>query len=244
MNLITLNDLIQSKIYLGHSFQKSNLQKNKYIYKIINNICIIDLIKTAKSLILSYVFFYNIGFNNQKILFINSQEQFTKSIELTSLITLNYYLNDKFIPGFFTNWKQIYTNILLLKWFRYLITLFNKPIFSWKTKKFFKNITSFKKLSIKYNSFYNLTNIPTIIFIVNLTKDHLAFREAIHLNKYIISIIDTNNTDVYINLPIPGNNDNYYSVNLILQLLTTALLHGTNLKTINLEKLNKCKKII
>nr|QEM01756.1 30S ribosomal protein S2 [Nephromyces sp. ex Molgula occidentalis] len=236
MNLITLSDLIKTKLYLGHSFKQSYLKNNKYIYKSINNIWIIDLIKTSKSLIQSYIFFYNIGFNNtHKILFINSQPQFLKLIEITSKFTSNYYINDKFIPGLFTNWNMIYINIMLLKWFDYLFKLFNKNIFNIKFNKIFRTkfIKLYKKLLFKYKLFKNITNIPNIIFILDINKDKLAFKEAIHLNKYIISILDTNNNDNWINLIIPGNNDNYYSVKLIFQIILTSLLHGNNLKKHN-----------
>nr|QEM01586.1 30S ribosomal protein S2 [Nephromyces sp. ex Molgula occidentalis] len=229
MNLISLQDLINSKVQIGHlSKQSLNSYKQKFVYKIINNICIIDLIQTYKYLLKSYIFFYKIGVYNKKILFINTQNNYNTLIEKSAILTDQFYLTKYFIPGILTNWKIIQKNILLLNWFYKIIILNKKNNFLNNINNKIKNklLKIYYKLKNKFDILNNMKKVPEIIFILDINKDIKALKEAKKLNKIIISIVDSNWNYNLIDLFIPGNNKNYFSIKLILEILITSLLQG------------------
>nr|QEM01556.1 30S ribosomal protein S2 [Nephromyces sp. ex Molgula occidentalis] len=231
MNLITLKELINSGVQIGNISYKSDLKKNKFIYKIINNVCIIDLIQTSKYLLKAYIFLYKTSFYNKNLIFIDSNKINKTLIKKTAKLTKQYYITEPFVPGMFSNWKIFYNNILLLNWVDNVIQILqNKSIFNnlnYKNKKEIQNI--FNKLNYKFKNFKGIIQIPDIIIFLDINKNKQAFKEAKYLNKIIISIIDTDSNSDLINLPIPGNNKNYFSIKIILEILTTAIIHG-NLK--------------
>nr|QEM01645.1 30S ribosomal protein S2 [Nephromyces sp. ex Molgula occidentalis] len=236
MNLISLNNLLNARVQIGCSSNKSLiLYKKKFIYKIINNICIIDLIQTYKYLLKAYILFYKLGIYNEKILFIDSISRYQQLIEKSALLTNQFYLTKYFIPGTLTNWKIIYQNIILLNWF-YKLNLFMEQnnILKNLDKKFqSKLIKIYLKLKNKFNLLKNIISIPNTIFILNIKTDYNALKEAKKLNKLIISIIDSDSNPNLINFPIPGNNKNYFSIKWLLEILITGLLQG-NFKYKNL----------
>nr|QEM01817.1 30S ribosomal protein S2 [Nephromyces sp. ex Molgula occidentalis] len=229
MNLISLQELINSRVQIGYSPKKTvSFYKQKFIYKIINNICIIDIIQTYKYLLKSYIFLYKIGVYNEKLLFINSGHIYQTLIEKSAIISNQFYLTKYFIPGTLTNWKIIKQNILLLNWFNKFILIFEKNKLYTNLNKKFKNklFNIYIKLKNKFNILKTVPNIPEIIFIIDIYKNYNAFKEAKKLNKLIISIVDSNTNPNIIDFPIPANNKNYFSIKLLLEILITALLQG------------------
>nr|QEM01847.1 30S ribosomal protein S2 [Nephromyces sp. ex Molgula occidentalis] len=229
MNLISLKELINAGVQIGDSSKKStSYYKQKFIYKIINNICIIDIIQTYKYLLKSYIFLYKMGVYNEKLLFINSENKYKTLIEKSALLTNQFYIGKYFISGTLTNWKIIKQNFLLLNWFyKFILIIKQNKLYNNLNKKF-KNklIKIYFKLNNKFNLLKNITYIPETIFILNINKNYNALKEAKKLNKLIISIVDSNSNPLLIDFPIPANNKNYFSIKLILEILITALLQG------------------
>nr|QEM01787.1 30S ribosomal protein S2 [Nephromyces sp. ex Molgula occidentalis] len=232
MNIITLKNLINYKVQIGNIFLKKNFNnKNIIIYKIINNNCIIDLIQTSKYLLKTYILLYKISLYNKNILFINTTNIIKNLLKKTAKLTKQFYIIKYFKIGFFSNWNIIYNNILLLYWVETIIKLIKKQIIfenlNIKNKK--KIYFLYNKLYYKFKNFKGIIKLPTIIFFLDLEKDNKILKEIKNLNKIIISIVNSYNNLNFINLPIPGNNKNYYSIKLILEIITTALIQG-NLK--------------
>nr|QEM01876.1 30S ribosomal protein S2 [Nephromyces sp. ex Molgula occidentalis] len=228
MILITLNELMISGVQIGHKKSRLKYNFNKFIYKTIGKNWIIDLIQTAKYLTKTYSFLYKYGFYNKEILFIGSSSIVKNLIKKTSKLTGQFYINEPFVPGLFTNWTTIRENLLLLKWFYYVNQILNKKIITNKFNLKFKTkfLKIYNKLNYKYKNIKGIKTLPDLIFILDLNKEQLALKEALKLNKIIISIIDSNINPNLIHFPIPGNDNNYFSIKLILQICITGFLHG------------------
>nr|QEM01703.1 30S ribosomal protein S2 [Nephromyces sp. ex Molgula occidentalis] len=228
MNLLTLNDLITHKVHIGHYWSYWDSRCTKFIYKIINNIWIIDLIHTSKALWKAYIFMYKSSLYNQKILFIGSSRYSKNIIKKTALLTNQFYITDTIKPGLFTNWEVIRGNILLLIWLKQVLFLIQHSYVFGTINHTFKD-TLFKlytKLHYKLKNIITFQTIPQILFISDLNTHTLLVKESITLNKILLSIIDTNWNPTDIHIAIPGNDDNLFSVKLICQIITTALIHG------------------
>nr|QEM01616.1 30S ribosomal protein S2 [Nephromyces sp. ex Molgula occidentalis] len=233
MILITLQELINSGVQLGNTFNLNIIKKNKFIYKKINNICIIDLIQTSKLIWKLYIFLYKISFYNKKLLIINSNKLNKFILKKFIKLTKQFYITEHFISGTFTNWIFLYNNILFLNWLNIILNIF-------KNLNFQKKISYlYNKLNYKFKNFKGLQKIPNIIFILNPIEDKQALKEAFLLKKIIISIIDMNYNPLWITFPIPGNNINYFSIKLILEIITTSLLHGQLKNYLFINNLNE-----
>lgn len=225
MTIITLTDLANKNIHLGHNLEYWNPKTKKYIYKIINKICIIDIIQTAKYLSKAYSYLYLVGYTKQNILFIGSKKKLNLLIKKTAQITGNFYSIRPWIAGTLTNWKMIKSRLILLQW---LFNLLNNSTLKLKLPyniylKLYKN---YKHLNFKLKGLIGLQEIPEVIFILDPLYEKIALKEALKLNKIILSIIDTNINTNNILIPIPGNDDNYHSIEMILKILAAGYIHG------------------
>ena len=217
MTLITLTELANKSFHLGHNLEQWNPKTTKFIYKIVNKTCLIDLIQTAQYLSKSYSYFYIAGQFKQNILFIGSTPLGATLIKQAAQTSANFYYNRSWIAGTLTNWKMIQSRLILLLW----VSTFKVSSTTYST--FYK---IYKQLSVKLSGLIGLVEIPEILFILDPKYEKIAFKEAIKLNKIIISIVDSNINPDHILIPIPGNDDNFQVLDLTLKLLAAGYVHG------------------
>ena len=92
----------------------------------------------------------------------------------------------------------------------------------------------------------DLTRLPSALFIVDVSKEHIAVAEAKRLGIPVFAMVDTNSNPSNIDFVIPANDDASKSISLIVGILCNAIEEGLNERKIEKEKEPglKDKKII
>jgi small subunit ribosomal protein S2 len=92
------------------------------------------------------------------------------------------------------------------------------------------------KLEKTLGSIIDLTRLPSALFIVDVTKEHIAVREAKRLGIPVFAMVDTNSDPSDIEFPIPANDDASKSISLIIGILCQAIEEGLNERKIEKDK--------
>jgi small subunit ribosomal protein S2 len=71
-----------------------------------------------------------------------------------------------------------------------------------------------------------MKQLPSVMFVVDPRKEHIAVLEAIALKIPIVAIVDTNCDPDEIDYVIPGNDDAIRAVKLIAGKIADAVLEG------------------
>jgi small subunit ribosomal protein S2 len=71
---------------------------------------------------------------------------------------------------------------------------------------------------------------------VDVTKEHIAVREAKRLGIPVFAMVDTNSDPSDIEFPIPANDDASKSISLIIGILCQAIEEGLNERKIEKDK--------
>jgi ribonucleotide reductase alpha subunit len=93
-----------------------------------------------------------------------------------------------------------------------------------------------EKLEKTLGSIADLTRLPAALFIVDIHKEHIAVAEAKRLGIPTFGIVDTNSNPNLIDYAIPANDDATKSVQLILNVITTAMQEGLSERKVDKEK--------
>src|SRR5918999_166133 len=72
----------------------------------------------------------------------------------------------------------------------------------------------------------NLTKAPSLLWVVDTKKEHLAVDEAKKLNIPVVAILDTNCDPDEVDFPIPGNDDAIRSAALLTKVIAEAAAAG------------------
>ena len=73
-----------------------------------------------------------------------------------------------------------------------------------------------------------MTRLPAAIFIVDVTKEHIALAEAKKLKIPVFAIVDSNSDPRKVDFVIPANDDATKSIDLITRTLAEAIAEGLN----------------
>ncbi|CRG98249.1 apicoplast ribosomal protein S2, putative (apicoplast) [Plasmodium gallinaceum] len=221
---ITFKNLLKSNIYIGNNFQNIHFNNYKFIYKIKYNNCILNFTLIALYLYKLYIYIYNIFLLNQKILFINNNNNLMLNfiIKICNL-TNNFYII-KWIPGLLTNWSIFKKKIIIYIWLYKLLK--NKYLINIISKKcLIKLNIIYNKLNNKFKGIKYMLNIPKYIFLTNFNND-LILNEILKLKLILISFINLSLDSNIINIKILGNYNNYKSLKLIYQIIYTSIIHS------------------
>ncbi len=95
-------------------------------------------------------------------------------------------------------------------------------------KELLKLSREFEKLNNNLGGIKNMKELPKILFVVDINKEHIAVAEAKRLGIPVIAIVDTNTNPKDIDFPIPGNDDAIRAIQLFANGIAEAVLEGQN----------------
>ena len=224
MSTQTFNELLESGAHFGHLKRKWNPAMAPYIYAEKNGIHIIDLNKTVVKIEEAATAIKQIARSGKKILFVATKKQ-AKDIVASKVKEVGMpYVTERWPGGMLTNFATIRKAVRKMG-----------QIDKMATDGTFENISKKEKLQItrerakletNLGSVADLTRLPSALFIVDISKEHIAVAEAKRLNIPTFAIVDTNSNPNFVDYAIPANDDSSSSVAYIIDLICKAINEG------------------
>ena len=112
---VTIQQLLEAGVHLGHKTLRWNPKMKKYIFGKRDSIHIIDLTQTLELINVALEKIYKVISENGKILFISTKKQASEAISELAKETGQYYVNYRWLGGMLTNWNTIQNSIKRLK---------------------------------------------------------------------------------------------------------------------------------
>ena len=218
---ITIQQLLEAGVHLGHKTLRWNPKMKKYIFGKRDSIHIIDLTQTLELTNVALEKVYNTIINNGKILFISTKKQASEAISQLAKDTDQYFVNYRWLGGMLTNWGTISNSIKKLKKINEDLITENR---GFTKKELLKMRAQRDKLERSLGGIADMKKVPDLVFIIDTNYESLAIKESIKLKIPIIAILDTNSNPDGIDFPIPGNDDARRSINLYCDLVKETIL--------------------
>ena len=234
---ITIEQLLEAGVHLGHKTLRWNPKMKKYIYGKRDSIHIIDLTQTLELINVALEKVYKIINEGGKILFISTKKQASEAVAKLSKDTDQYYVNYRWLGGMLTNWGTISNSIKKLN---KINTDLNSENRGFTKKELLKMSAQRDKLQRSLGGISEMKKIPDLVFIIDTNYESLAIKEAIKLNIPIVAILDTNSDPEGIDFPIPGNDDARRSIELYCNLIKETIIGAkSNMKKEDPVKIEK-----
>ena len=235
---ITIEQLLEAGVHLGHKTLRWNPKMKKYIFGRRDSIHIIDLTQTVELIKKALEKVHNTISNRGKILFVSTKKQASESIASLAKDTDQYYVNHRWLGGMLTNWGTISNSIKKLEELNRNLSSENR---GFTKKELLKMGTQRDKLQRSLGGIKEMKKTPDLIFVIDTNYESLAIKEAIKLNIPIIAILDTNSDPENIDFPIPGNDDARRSIELYCNLIKETIENAK--KELPLDKEIKSSKL-
>tara|TARA_B100001109_G_scaffold21119_1_gene15143 strand:+ start:494 stop:1270 length:777 start_codon:yes stop_codon:yes gene_type:complete len=234
---LTIQQLLEAGVHLGHKTLRWNPKMKKYIFGKRDSIHIIDLTQTLELTKVALEKIYDVIKNNGKILFISTKKQASEAIAELAKDTNQYFVNYRWLGGMLTNWGTISNSIKKLEKINLDLVSENR---GFTKKELLKMSIQRDKLQRSLGGIAAMKKIPELVFIIDTNYESLAIKESIKLNIPIIAVLDTNSDPDGINYPIPGNDDARRSIDLYCSLIKETIDNAKKeAPSIELEKKQK-----
>ena len=231
---ITIKQLLEAGVHLGHKTLRWNPKMKKYIFGKRDSIHIIDLTQTLELTKLALEKVYSTISSNGKILFISTKKQASESIAELARNTGQYFVNYRWLGGMLTNWGTISNSIKKLQKINSDLSSENR---GFTKKELLKMSAQRDKLERSLGGISEMKKTPDLIFVIDTNYESLAIKEAIKLGIPIIAILDTNSDPDGIDFPIPGNDDARRSIDLYCNLIKSTIIEANkNIKQQSVEE--------
>ncbi len=224
MSRTSFNELLEAGAHFGHLKRKWNPAMAPYIYAEKNGIHIIDLNKTVAKIEEAANALKQIARSGKKVLFVATKKQ-AKDIVAERIKPINMpYVTERWPGGMLTNFATIRKSIRRMAQIDKMST---DGTFASISKKERLQISRERaKLETQFGSIADLSRLPAALFIVDITKEHIAVKEAKRLNIPTFAIVDTNSNPNEVDYPIPANDDASTSIAYILDVISSSLREG------------------
>ncbi len=230
----SIQQLLDAGVHFGHLRRKWNPAMAPYIFMEKEGIHIIDLQKTQVKLEEAATALKNIAKSGRKILFVATKKQ-AKDIVAELVKNINMpYVTERWPGGMLTNFPTIRKAVKKMS-----------SIDRMATDGTFDNLSKRERLQVSrqrakleknLGSISDLTRLPAAMFIVDISKEHIAVHEARRLNIPIFGMVDTNSDPNLVDFPIPSNDDASKSIALILEVICSTIQEGLEERKMEREK--------
>jgi small subunit ribosomal protein S2 len=227
-------ELLDAGVHFGHLKRKWNPAMAPYIFMERNGIHIIDLEKTAVKIDEAASAMKHIAKSGKKVLFVATKKQ-AKEIVAEKVKAVNMpYVTERWPGGMLTNFPTIRKAVKKMSSIDKMAT--DGTFLNLSKRERLQVTRQRAKLEKTLGSIIDLTRLPSALFIVDVTKEHIAVREAKRLGIPVFAMVDTNSDPSDIEFPIPANDDASKSISLIVGILCQAIEEGLNERKIEKDK--------
>ena len=217
---ITIQQLLEAGVHLGHKTLRWNPKMKKYIFGKRDSIHIIDLTQTLELTNVALEKVYNTIANNGKILFVSTKKQASEAIAEVAKETGQYFVNYRWLGGMLTNWGTISGSIKKMKKYEADLISENR---GFTKKELLKMSVKKDKLERSLGGIAEMKKIPDLVFIIDTNYESLAIAESSKLGIPIVAILDSNSNPDGIEFPIPGNDDARRAIDLYCNLVKETI---------------------
>ncbi|MCA9990413.1 MAG: 30S ribosomal protein S2 [Ardenticatenaceae bacterium] len=224
MAVVSMKALLETGVHFGHRTRRWNPKMKPYIFTERNGIHILDLQQTIMMIEDAYNLVRDVVAEGGTILFVGTKRQAQDTIAREASRGHQPYVNERWLGGTLTNWQTIRQRI---KYLNKLEARRDAGEFALLKKK--ERLTlerEIDKLNLRLGGIRTMTQLPDLLFIVDVQNEETAIQEANKLKIPIIAMVDTNCDPDPIDYVIPSNDDAIRAIKLIIGKMADASLEG------------------
>ena len=221
---VTMRQMLEAGVHFGHQTRYWNPKMAPFIFGARGKIHIINLEKTLPLVNDAMNFISKLAAKRGSIMFVGTKRAASAAIEEEATRCGMPYVSHRWLGGMLTNYRTIRASVKRLK---QLESMQEDGSIDHLVKKEVLQLTRERdKLQRSLGGIKDMKNLPDALFVVDVSHEDIAVKEARKLGIPVIAVVDTNCSPENIDYVIPGNDDAIRSIRLYAQLAAEAVLEG------------------
>ena len=225
--VVTMKQLLEAGVHFGHQTRRWNPKMQRFIFGERNGIYIIDLQQTLERIDTAYRFVRSTVADGGTVMFVGTKKQAQEPVQSQALRSGMPYVNFRWLGGMLTNFQTVHARVAKLRELERLVA--TGEVDQMIKKEGLKVKRELVKLERNLGGIRNLEKLPSIVFVIDTKKEHIAVTEANRLGIPVVAVVDTNCDPDIIDYVIPGNDDAIRASNLMCRVIADAVEEGRHL---------------
>jgi small subunit ribosomal protein S2 len=228
MAVVQMKELLEAGVHFGHRSRRWHPKMRSYIFTERNGIHIIDLQQTIRMLEEGYNFVRDTAAEGGTVLFVGTKKQAQENLAAEAQRCAMPFVTNRWLGGTLTNFRTIRlraNHLLELEKQKQLGEFGNltKKEALWRERELVK-------LQERLGGIKNMYYLPSAVFVVDVTRETIAVREANILHIPVVAMVDTNCDPDPIDHIIPANDDAIRAIKLIASKMADAVIEGQQMR--------------
>ncbi len=222
---VDIKKLLEAGAHFGHKTSRWHPKMAPYIHSKRGGSHIIDLTKTVEALDEALDFLTKTAADGKQVLLVSTKRQAKDIVKKLAEDTGMPYVVERWLGGMLTNRNTIGGRIKHLKDLEAKMEsgeLANKYS-KLELQRFQEEID---QMNFLYGGVKDLAAKPGAVFVMDITHDHNAVREARKLGLKIVGLVDSNADPSQVDYPIPCNDDAIKALQLVADYVGQAIQAG------------------
>jgi small subunit ribosomal protein S2 len=225
--VVSMKQLLEAGVHFGHQTRRWNPKMRRFIFGERNGIYIVDLHQTLERIDTAYRFVREDVARGGSVLFVGTKKQAQEPVERQAQACGMPYVNFRWLGGMLTNFQTVHSRVAKLRELQRMVDTGEVDLMS--KKEGLKVRRDLAKLERNLGGIKNLEKLPSVIFVIDTKKEHIAVTEANRLHIPVVAVVDTNCDPDVIDYVIPGNDDAIRSAQLMSRVISDAVNEGREL---------------
>jgi small subunit ribosomal protein S2 len=228
MAVVQMKELLEAGVHFGHRSRRWHPKMRSYIFTERNGIHIIDLQQTIRMLDEAYNFVRDTAAEGGTILFVGTKKQAQENLAAEAQRCGMPFVTQRWLGGTLTNFRTIRlraNHLLELEKQKQLgdFGALTKKEALWREREL-------AKLEQRFGGIKNMYYLPSAVFVVDVTREAIAVKEANTLHIPAVAMVDTNCDPDPIDYIIPANDDAIRAIKLIASKMADAVIEGQQMR--------------
>ena len=224
-----VKELIDSGIHFGHRASRWNPKMKPYIFGKRNLIHIINVKETLKGLLVAKKFLTQVVSQGKDVLIVGTKRQARKSIQEHTDRVGMHYVNDRWLGGTLTNFREIRKRIGRLAELEQMEA--DGLLDAYSKKQGASLRREMRKIRRNLGGVRKMNRLPGALAVIDQKREIIAIREANKMGIPVVCLLDTECDPDLVDIPIPGNDDAMRAIEVIVRELCDAIAQGTGVRS-------------
>ncbi len=224
MAKISHQELLDAGVHFGHLRRKWNPKMLPYIFAEKKGIHIIDLNRTIEKMDDAAAAIKHMAKSGKKILFVATKKQAKEVVKEAAKRVNMPYVTERWLGGMLTNFTTIRKSVKKMQMIEKMLS--DGTLESVTKKEKLVLSREKEKMERVLGGISAMNRVPSAVFLVDITHEHIALKEAQRLNINTFGIVDTNSDPTKIDFAIPGNDDASKSIYILTNFIADAIAEG------------------
>lgn len=234
MAVVQMKELLEAGVHFGHRSRRWHPKMRSYIFTERNGIHIIDLQQTIRLLEDAYAFLRDATAEGGTVLFVGTKKQAQDNLATEAGRCGMPYVTNRWLGGTLTNFRTMRTRanrLLELEKEKQLgeWSKLSKKEAMWRERELIK-------LQQRFGGIKNMYYLPSALFVVDVTREAIAIKEANTLGIPVVAMVDTNCNPDPVDHVIPSNDDAIRAIKLVSGKMADAINEGQQLRGVNMAE--------